>query len=105
VSVTADRAKTRNLLRDSRASYHVTSADFWHWAVADGTAELTPVAADPHDATVEELIDVYRAIGGEHSDWDEYRAAMRTQGKSLIRITPARWGPVATGGFPARLAN
>ena len=55
VSVTADRAKTRNLVRDPRASYHVTSDDFWHWAVADGTAELTPVAADPHDATVEEL--------------------------------------------------
>jgi hypothetical protein len=30
---------------------------------------------------------------------------MRTQGKCLIRITPERWGPVATGGFPARLAD
>jgi PPOX class probable F420-dependent enzyme len=86
VSVTADRAKTRNLLRDSRASYHVTSADFWHWAVADGTAELTPVAADPHDATVEELIDVYRAIGGEHSDWDEYRAAMVHDRRLVVKL-------------------
>ncbi|MFH9858616.1 PPOX class F420-dependent oxidoreductase, partial [Streptomyces sp. NPDC017202] len=24
--------------------------------------------------------------------------------KSIIRVTPERWGPVATGGFPARLA-
>lgn len=54
VSVTADRAKTRNLTRDPRASYHVVSADFWHYAVAEGTVELTPVAADPHDATVDQ---------------------------------------------------
>jgi hypothetical protein len=25
---------------------------------------------------------------------------MVKQGKSLIRITPTRWGPIATGGFP-----
>lgn len=86
VSVTADRAKTRNLLRDARASYHVTSDDFWHWAVADGTAELTPVAADPHDDTVEELIEVYRAIGGEHSDWDEYRAAMVRDQRLVVKL-------------------
>lgn len=76
VSITAPRAKAKNLARDSRASYHVATDDFWHWAVADATAELTPVAADPHDETVEELIEVYRAIGGEHSDWEDYRAAM-----------------------------
>jgi hypothetical protein len=29
---------------------------------------------------------------------------MRRQGKSLIRVTIERWGPIATGGFPARLA-
>jgi hypothetical protein len=43
-------------------------------------------------------------ISGEHPDWDEYREAMVAQGKSLLRITPRSWGPVATGGFPARLA-
>ena len=76
VSITATRVKTRNLTRDPRASYHVASRDFWHWAVADATAELTPVATDPHDATVEELIDVYRTIAGEHPDWDDFRQAM-----------------------------
>ena len=76
VSITATRVKTRNLNRDPRASYHVASRDFWHWAVADATAELTPVATDPHDATVEELIDVYRTIAGEHPDWDDFRQAM-----------------------------
>jgi hypothetical protein len=43
-------------------------------------------------------------ISGEHPDWDEYRQAMVRQGKSLLRVTPVRWGPVATGGFPPRLA-
>ena len=38
-------------------------------------------------------------------DWDEYRQAMNRQDKSLLRITPTSWGPIATGGFPARLAQ
>jgi PPOX class probable F420-dependent enzyme len=87
VSVTDSRAKTRNLRNDPRASYHVTSADFWQWAVADGTAELSPVAADPHDATVEALIDLYRTIrGSEHPDWDEYRAAMVAEGRLVVSL-------------------
>jgi PPOX class probable F420-dependent enzyme len=86
ISITADRAKARNLARDSRASYHVTTDDFWHWAVAEGTAELTPVASDPTDPTVEELIDVYRAISGEHPDWDDYRAAMVRDGRMVVRL-------------------
>jgi PPOX class probable F420-dependent enzyme len=90
VSITADRVKYRNLVRDPRASYHVASNDFWHWAVAEGTAELTPVAADPHDDTVEELIEVYRAIAGEHSDWDDYRAAMVRDKRVVFRLPVAR---------------
>ncbi|MEU5655365.1 PPOX class F420-dependent oxidoreductase [Streptomyces sp. NPDC047737] len=76
VSITEGRAKTRNLRRDPRASYHVTSEDRWAWTVADATAELTPPAADPHDATVEQLITLYRDVRGEHPDWDDYRRAM-----------------------------
>ncbi len=87
VSITADRAKSKNLSRDPRASYHVASPDFWKWAVADGDAELTPVATDPRDATVAELIEVYRAIGGrEHPDWDEYRAAMVRDQRRVVRL-------------------
>jgi len=86
VSVTADRAKARNLRRDPRASYHVTSADGWAWTVVDGMAELTPVAGDPRDATVEELIEVYRAIRGEHPDWEEYREAMVAQRRQVVRL-------------------
>jgi hypothetical protein len=65
----------------------------------DGTAEVLdlPEALEP-------LVDYYRSISGEHPDWDEYRAAMHRQDKSLLRVTPTSWGPVATGGFPPRLA-
>ncbi len=86
VSVTDDRAKTRNLRRDPRASYHVTSADRWTYTVAEGTAELTPVAADPHDETVEELIRLYRDVLGEHPDWDDYRAAMVRDRRLVLRL-------------------
>ncbi|MEO7070320.1 MAG: PPOX class F420-dependent oxidoreductase [Nostocoides sp.] len=76
VSVTADRAKTANLGRDPRASVYVTGNSGWAYAVAEARAELMPTAAAPDDASVEELIDIYRAVGGEHSDWDDYRRAM-----------------------------
>src|SRR5690348_12740175 len=76
ISITDDRAKTRNLRRDPRASYHVTRPDLYAYAVGEAIADLTPVAADPHDATVEALIGYYRAMAGEHPDWDDYRTAM-----------------------------
>jgi len=75
----------------------VVHSDDWNgpYVQVDGTAEVL----DLPDA-LEPLVDYYRSISGEHPDWDEYRAAMQDQGKSLIRITVQRWGPVATGGFP-----
>ena len=95
-----ERAKTRNARRDPRVSVLFLSDDFGGaWVQVDGTGEVLDVP----DA-VEPLVDYYRAISGEHPDWPEYREAMLKQGKSLLRVTPARWGPVATGGFPARLA-
>jgi PPOX class probable F420-dependent enzyme len=88
VSVTADRAKTKNLQADPRVTLHVSSPDFWTWVAVEGTAELTPVAAQPDDATVEELITYYRGISGEHEDWDEYRAAMVADRRLVVRFTP-----------------
>ncbi|MEU8472200.1 PPOX class F420-dependent oxidoreductase [Streptomyces sp. NPDC029006] len=90
ISVTDGRAKTRNLRRDPRASYHVTSADRWAYTVAEGTAELTPVAADTHDATVEELVRLYRDVSGEHPDWDDYRAAMVRDRRLVVRLRVER---------------
>jgi PPOX class probable F420-dependent enzyme len=98
ISVTEDRAKTRNLRRDRRASFHVTSQDFWSYVVVDGHAELSAVAADPYDAAVEELIDLYRAVHGEHPDWDDYRAAMVRDRRLVVRIPAERaYGRVQRG--------
>jgi PPOX class probable F420-dependent enzyme len=90
VSLTDDRAKTRNLRRDPRASYHVTTADRWAYAVAEGTAELSPVAEDPYDGTVEELVRLYRDVRGEHPDWDDYRAAMVREKRLVLRVRVER---------------
>src|SRR5690348_13434666 len=76
ISTTDDRAKTSNMRRDPRVSFHVTSGDFWSYVVVDGHAELSAVARDPHAAAVEELVELYRAVQGDHPDWDAYRAAM-----------------------------
>lgn len=86
VSITETRAKTKNMRRDPRVSYHVGSENGWSYAVAEGTAELSPAAAAPGDATVEALIALYREIGGEHPDWDEYRAAMVADQRLLLTV-------------------
>ena len=100
VSTYPERAKAVNVARNGRASVVVLSDDFGGaWVQVDGDAELLtlPEALEP-------LVEYFRCISGEHPDWAEYRRAMVAQGKALIRITPTRWSPVATGGFPARLA-
>lgn len=101
VSTYPERAKTRNARRDPAVSLVVLSDD-WNgpWVQIDGNAEVI----DAPDS-VEPLVEYFRNISGEHPDWDEYRTAMINQGKSLIRITPRRWGPIATSGFPAGLAD
>jgi PPOX class probable F420-dependent enzyme len=96
-----ERAKVANARRNPEVSVLVLSDDFGGaWVQVDGSCEVI----DLPDA-VEPLVDYFRSIAGEHSDWDEYRQAMRDQGKCLLRITPTRWGPIATGGFPPRLAE
>ncbi len=86
ISITATRAKYRNLRRDPRASLHVSAPDFWSYVVAEGVAELSPVAADPQDETVEALVALYREISGEHPDWQEYRRAMVADQRVLLRL-------------------
>ena len=88
ISITAGRAKYFNLMRDPRASLHVTSDDFWSYVVIDGDAELSAIATDPNDAAVEELVDLYRSAAGEHPNWDEYRAVMVKDGRLVVRLRP-----------------
>ena len=90
------RAKAVNIRRAGRASVVVLSEEFnGPYVQIDGTAEVIDLPE-----AVEPLVDYFRAVAGEHSDWAEYRQAMVDQGKCLIRVTPQTWGPVATGGFP-----
>lgn len=101
ISTYPGRAKTANARRNSSVSVCVVS-DEWNgaWVQIDGTAEVLDMP-EAEDA----LVDYFRSISGEHPDWDDYRKAMRVQGKSLIRITPSRWSPIATGGFPEDVAT
>jgi PPOX class probable F420-dependent enzyme len=88
ISTTADRAKYANLRRNPWAALHVDGADFWSYAVLEGDVELSDVAAAPDDATVEELVGLYRSLQGEHEDWDDYRAAMVAERRVVVRIRP-----------------
>ncbi|MDT4934425.1 MAG: hypothetical protein QOK11_2317 [Pseudonocardiales bacterium] len=90
ISTTASRAKTKNVSREPWAALHVNGDNFYTYAVLEGTAQLSPVSAHPDDATVDELVDLYRALAGEHKDWAEYRAAMVTDGRLVIRFSPTR---------------
>jgi PPOX class probable F420-dependent enzyme len=90
ISVTDTRAKTVNLRRDPRASLYVVGDNVYQWVVVEAMAELSPVAADPHDATVDALVAYYRASQGEHPDWEEYRAAMVADRRLVLTLRPER---------------
>lgn len=101
VATYPERAKVYNVRRNPLASMMVMSDRFNdEWVQLDGSAEVV----DLPDA-LDGLVDYFRVISGEHSDWDEYREAMTAQGKCLIRIRVDRWGPISKGGFPSRLAD
>ena len=97
ISVTDGRAKTNNIRRDPRVSLYVPGDNFWQFVVIEGTAELSPVAADPHDATVEQLVAYYRAGNGEHPDWDDYRATMVADRRLIITLRPEHAYGIAPG--------
>ena len=90
VSTTAGRAKHRNLVRDPWAALHVTRADFFAYAVLEGAVELTPVIGSTDDAGIDEHIEHYRIVVGDHEDWDVFRASLVSERRSIIRLRPAR---------------
>lgn len=89
ISVTETRAKVKNLRRDPAASLYVPGDTFWSFVVLDGMAELSPTTTATDDATADELVAVYRAVQGEHSDWDEFRAAMVRDARLVVRLRPS----------------
>ncbi len=103
ISITDDRAKTANLRRDPRASLYVLGDNFYQYVVIEAAAELSPVATDPSDPTVEALIRYYEAASGAHPDWDEYRAAMVADKRLALTLRPERaYGILGTNSAVGR---
>jgi PPOX class probable F420-dependent enzyme len=90
ISITADRAKYKNLRRTPIASLHVTREDFYAYVVLEADVELSAVAQSPNDDAVEELVAYYRALAGEHDDWDDYRRAMVADHRLVVRLEPTK---------------
>lgn len=90
ISATDGRAKTANVRRTGTASLHVNRDDFWAYAVIEADVVVTPVAEDPNDATADALVQLYRALSGEHDDWADYRAAMVADGRLVLELHPTR---------------
>jgi len=112
VATYPSRVKAKNARRNPHVSVAVMGEEFNDaWVQIDGDAVVLDAPADgtPDDATgegaaaLDAFVEYYRAISGEHPDWDEYRQAMIDQGKAIIVITPTHWSPVSTGGFPPEL--
>jgi PPOX class probable F420-dependent enzyme len=90
ISTTADRAKFKNLQREPWAALHLNGKNHWSYAVIEGDVTLSDVAAEPDDAAVDELVELYRSLAGEHDDWGDYRAAMVSEQRAVVRIRPTR---------------
>ncbi|MGH9115903.1 MAG: PPOX class F420-dependent oxidoreductase [Acidimicrobiales bacterium] len=85
--------KVRNLRRDPRATLCAfTDGFFGKWVAVDGAAEIISLPG-----AMEPLIELYRQVGGEHPDWDEYREAMVRERRVIIAITPTAAGPDRAG--------
>jgi PPOX class probable F420-dependent enzyme len=89
ISVTASRAKTRNLRRDPRCVLYVPGEDFWNYVVLDGVVTLSEVAKDAHDEATEQLVEYYRRGAGEHPDWDDFRSTMVREERLLAKLRPS----------------
>jgi PPOX class probable F420-dependent enzyme len=90
ISITDTRAKTKNLRRDPRCELYIVGDNFWKYLVLDAECELSPVTTEPNDATADELVEYYRAVSGEHPNWDEYRRAMVDDQRLIARLRPSR---------------
>ncbi len=99
VSITADRAKYHNLTREPWMAMHITTDDFYSYVVLEGTAHLGKIASRNDDPVVDELVDYYRALSGEHEDWNAYRTTMVDDRRTVVRFKAERsYGMIPTSG-------
>ena len=85
--------KTKNLRRDPWAFLCILPDSFFgDWITLTGNAEVLslPDAMEP-------LVEYYRAVAGEHEDWDGYRESMRSEQRVLIRVNAISAGPDRAG--------
>jgi PPOX class probable F420-dependent enzyme len=90
ISTPGGTGKVSNLRRDPWVAVHLNGSSFWSYVVLEGEAELSAVAENPDDDTVEELVELYRQLAGEHDDWADYRQAMVREGRLVVRVRPTR---------------
>ena len=91
ISVTRDRAKTRNLQRDPRASLLVLGENWYQYLVVEGTAEI-----QDGPETLAELRRVYERITGRpHPNWAEFDEAMVRDGRVVLALTIDRLYPLS----------
>jgi PPOX class probable F420-dependent enzyme len=89
ISLTDDRAKTRNIRRDNRVVLHITESSSWSYVSFDGTMELSAVTTEPGDATSDRLCAYYEVVAGKpHPNWDEFRDAMVAEKRLVATFTP-----------------
>ena len=62
------------------------------WVQIEGPAQIVSLPE-----AMEQLVDYYRSVSGEHPDWDDYRTAMERDQRVIIAITPERVGPSVQG--------
>jgi PPOX class probable F420-dependent enzyme len=98
ISTTADRQKARNLARDPRAVLHATGDDFWAFAVAEGRATLSPVAAEPGDEACQALLAVHSAFYGG-LDTEAFFTEMIANRRLIIQLDLDHvYGIIVSGG-------
>jgi PPOX class probable F420-dependent enzyme len=93
ISTRETAIKTKNLVRDPRASLCVMNDQFYgEWVQAEGIAEIIGLPE-----AMELLVAYYRLVSGEHPNWEDYRNAMIRDRRVIVAITITRAGPDRSG--------
>jgi PPOX class probable F420-dependent enzyme len=90
IMIPSQVAKYKNLLREPWAALHVAREDFSAYVVIEAEVELSTIAREVNDKTVDELVAVYGVMVGEQPDWNEFRDRMVREQRVVVRLRPTR---------------